>query len=77
VHTDDEKKLKLVAARRKRLARTRGPDSDSVDPNVVWQKGVAGYTLHTFSPDFTKLTTVFYDNLNKEQHSFVANKQLR
>ena len=43
----------------------------------VWKETIAGFTLHTFSSDFSTLTTDFISYQGDTLHSFVVNKQGR
>ena len=43
--------------------------------DTVFNDPVAGFTLHSFSTDLTKLTTDFYDSDGTIIHSFTADKQ--
>ena len=40
----------------------------------VFNAKVSGFTLHTFSDDYTQLSTVFLDTHGKTLHSFTVNK---
>ena len=40
----------------------------------VWEQVVAGYTTHTFSADFSTLTTTYFDAYGNNLHSFDTSK---
>ena len=42
--------------------------------STVWTQKVSGFTLHTFSSDFSTLTTDFYSYTGTIVHSFTVNK---
>jgi len=58
-------------------------NGNTIDPHkyvdhsytTVWSKKIAGFTMHTFSTDFTTLTTDFLDNTGTVLHSFSVNKK--
>lgn len=62
--------------RRHRLARNASDTAEYTDHTYqkIWTQTVAGFTLHTFSADFTSLTTDFITNTGAIVHSFTSSK---
>ena len=45
--------------------------------DTVWNRKIAGFTLHTFSDDYSSLETKYVDYLGTEVHSFTVKKKDR
>ena len=45
------------------------------DSSTIFSKTVAGFTTHTFSSDFSTLTTTFLDNTLYNLHQFTVTKR--